>query len=222
MNKKTNPGIQKRKKGIETTNRILEISAELFAHKGYDAVSVREISEAAGIKESSLYNHFSSKANILEVLFENFVKTAPESRPSDAELGRMLAIMRPEEIFKNIVFHVGRHMSEALANTAMIIHNEKFRNPKAAEMYYKYMVNEPADYYERLINKMAEREMIRPAADARIIAEQYNYVSIALTKEYFMAKNGLADMNTVVKYMIRTLEFFCCLLKKQEADKTGR
>jgi hypothetical protein len=36
----------------------------------------------------------------------------------------------------------------------MIINYEKFRNPRAAEMYYKYVVNEPADYYERLINKL--------------------------------------------------------------------
>jgi len=33
----------------------------------------------------------------------------------------------------------------------MIINYEKFRNPRAAEMYYKYVVNEPADYYERLM-----------------------------------------------------------------------
>lgn len=212
MNKKANPGIQKRKRGIETTNRILEISAELFANKGYDAVSIREISEAAGIKESSLYNHFSSKDNILEVLFENFAKSAPESRPSDTELGQMLAIMRSEEIFKNIVFHVGSHMSEILANTARIIHYEKFRNPKAAEMYYKYMVKEPTEYYERLINKMAERGMAG-SVEAHTIAEQYNYVSLTLTEEYFMAKNGLADMETVVRHMLKTLEFFCGLLR---------
>ncbi len=212
MNLKLNPGIQKRKKGIETANRILEISAELFARKSYDAVSVREISEAAGIKESSLYNHFSSKANILEVLFDNFARTAPESRPTEPELDQMLAIMRPEEIFKNIVFHVGSHMSETLANTARIIHYEKFRNPAAAQMYYKYMVKEPSEYYERLINKMEQWGMTG-SVDVHTISEQYNYVSLALTEEYFMAKNGLADMETVVKRMVKTLEFFCGLLK---------
>jgi AcrR family transcriptional regulator len=212
---KVNPGIQKRKKGIETANRILEISAELFAQKGYDAVSVREISQAAGIKESSLYNHFSSKANILEVLFDGFVKMTPESRPSEAELDRMMAIMRPEEIFKNIVFHVGSHMSETLANTARIIHYEKFRNPAAAQMYYKYMVKEPCEYYERLINRMTERGMIR-SVDAYTVAEQYNYVSLALTEEYFMAKNGLVDMDTVVRNMVKTLEFFCGFLQKTD------
>jgi len=213
LNKKANSDIQKRKKGIETANRILEVSAELFASKGYDAVSVREISEAAGIKESSLYNHFSSKANILEALFDNFTATTPGSRPSEAELDRMLAIMRPEEIFKNIVFYVGGHISETLANTARIIHYEKFRNPASAQMYYKYMVEEPVEYYEQLINKMSERGMTG-SVDAHTVAEQYNYVSLALTQEYFMAKSGLADMDTVVRNMIKTLEFFCGLLSR--------
>ena len=205
-------GIQKRKKGIETTNRILEISADLFAHKGYDSVSMHEIAEAVGIKESSMYNHFNSKASILDTLFGIFVEKAPESRPSDSELNKMLMIMQPEEIFKNVLLYIGNHSSSIVENIAMLINNEKYRNPQAAEVYYKSIVNEPADYYERLINKMTECGMIKQV-DARMLAEQYNYVSISLTKEYFMVKNGLADLQSVVKYMIKTISFFCGLMK---------
>jgi len=205
--------VQKRKRGIETMNRILYIAAELFAQQGFDGVSVRVIANRAGIKESSLYNHFSSKAIILEALFEKFILLAPKSRPTDSELDQMMTIMQPEEVFKNIVFHVGSRVSDTFVNIAMIIDHEKFRKPRAAEIYYKYVVNEPVEYYERLINKMAANGMIR-AVDARIFAEQYNYVSISLTKEYFMAKNELADMESVVKYMVKTLNFFCSLMKE--------
>ncbi len=207
--------VQKRKRGIKTKNRILEISAGLFACKGYDSVSVYEIADAVGIKESSLYNHFKSKADVLDALFDIFRENTPKTRPSDSDLDKMLMIMQPEEIFKNIVFHVGNRVSDTLTNIAMIINYEKFRNQKAAEMYYKYVVNEPADYYERLISKMAARGIIKPV-DVRLFAEQYNYVSIALTKEYFMAKNGFADMESVVRYMVKTLNFFCGLMKKQK------
>lgn len=103
-------------------------------------------------------------------------------------------------------------MSELLLNTAMIINNEKYRNARAAEMYYRYVVAEPSSYYERLIKKMIARGMIK-TVDARMFAEQYSYVSIALTKEYFLAKNGLADERTVVGYMVKTIGFFCGLMK---------
>lgn len=202
-----NESVQKRKKGLETTRQILDIAADLFARNGYDGVSVREIADKAGIKDSSLYNHFKSKADILETLFDEFIKYVPETRPSDEEIDKMLMLMEPEEVFKNIVFHVGKSVCGTLANTAMIIHYEKFRNPRAAKMYYKYIVNEPADYYERLINKMIELKMVKPI-DVRIIAEQYNYISIILTKEYIMAQYGLADVNSVIGYMIKTLKFF--------------
>lgn len=209
--------VQKRKKGLETTRQILDIAADLFARNGYDGVSVRQIAENAGIKESSLYNHFKSKADILETLFDEFIKLVPQTRPSDEETDKMLMLMEPEEIFKNIVFHVGKSVNGTLSNTVMIINYEKFRNPRAAEMYYKYVVSEPADYYERLINKMIERKMVKPV-DARIIAEQYNYVSNALTNEYVMSQYGLADVNSVVGYMIKTLKFFCGLMAKDSGE----
>lgn len=205
--------IKKRKRGIETAQRIKDVASELFAHRGFDGVSVREIAVTAGIKESSLYNHFSSKANILEALYDDFIIMTPNSRPSEEEIDQMLGIMQPSEIFKNIVFHVGSHVNDTLANTAMIINYEKFKTPRAAEMYYKYVVNEPAAYYECLITKMMLRDMIKQV-DARVIAEQYNYVSIALTKEYFMAKYGLADLKAVIDYVVKTLNFFCDMMKK--------
>lgn len=211
MDNEKNKYVQKRKKGLETLRKILDISADLFARNGYDGVSMRLIAKKAGIKESSLYNHFKSKSDILETLFDEFIKLVPQTRPSDEEIDRMLILMEPEEVFKNIIFHVGKSVNGTLLNTSMIINYEKFRNPRAAEMYYKYIVEEPADYYERLINKMIERKMVKPV-DARIYAEQYNYVSITLTKEYVMALYGLADVHSVVGYMIRTLRFFCSLM----------
>jgi len=214
-------GTKKRKRGIETKRAILDTAAELFAKNGFDGVSMREIANGTGIKESSIYNHFESKAAILETLFEEFIRLIPGTRPSDEELDKMLVMMNPEELFKAILFYVGKSVHGTLAHTTRIINHEKFRNPRAAEMYYKYLVNEPASYYERLICKMIERQKIKPV-DARIMAEQYNYISIALTDEYIMSQNGLADEYSVVKYMITTLHFFCHLMKEDVGRYDGK
>ena len=77
----------KRKRGIETTGKILEAAAEFFAHKGFDAVPMSEIAKAVGIKESSLYNHFSGKTAILDALFDIFARDKSTSRPSDQRPG---------------------------------------------------------------------------------------------------------------------------------------
>lgn len=204
--------VQKRKKGIETKRKVLDVSSSMFAINGYEGVSVRQIAEKANIKESSLYNHFKNKADILETLFDEFIKAVPETRPSLDEVDEMLKLMGPEEVFKNILFFVGKSVCGTLSNISMIINNEKFRNGRAADMYYRYLINEPSDYYECIIRRMIERKMIKPI-NARLVAEQYNYVSLSLTQEYIMAQYGLADTDAVVGYMVKTLNFFCEILK---------
>ena len=44
--------------------RILHAALSLFANRGYDATSVREICEAAGITKPTLYHFFGSKAGV--------------------------------------------------------------------------------------------------------------------------------------------------------------
>ena len=56
-------------KGIAKRDEILQIALELFAEKGYDRVSVREIARAAGLSQAGLLHHFSGKEELfLEVL----------------------------------------------------------------------------------------------------------------------------------------------------------
>lgn len=56
---------------------ILAIASNLFARKGFHAVSIREIADAAGIMGGSLYHHFRSKeALYLEVHGAAFERAA--------------------------------------------------------------------------------------------------------------------------------------------------
>lgn len=208
----------KTKKGLETKQLIINNSAQLFARYGYSGITIRKIASKVGIKESSIYNHFKGKADILDKLYDEFIKNIPLTRPSDTELDQMLMIMEPDEIFKNILFQVGKSVNGVLSNVALIIDNEKYRNARAAEIYYKYVIAEPATYYEKLINKMIQMKMIKNI-DARIFAEQYIYISNALTKEYIMAQYGFGDVYAVVGYMVKTLKFFCHLMKNGDIDR---
>lgn len=57
MNKKTH--IDSKKKDI------LQAAMCLFATKGIDGISVKEIGEAAGVTDAAIYKHFKSKDAIL-------------------------------------------------------------------------------------------------------------------------------------------------------------
>lgn len=48
----------------ERVQEILDIGARIFAEKGYDGTSMRDIAVAAGVSKALLYHHFSSKDDI--------------------------------------------------------------------------------------------------------------------------------------------------------------
>lgn len=56
-------------KGLAKRDEILDAALELFAQKGYDRTSVREIARHAGLSQAGLLHHFSTKEDLfLEVL----------------------------------------------------------------------------------------------------------------------------------------------------------
>ena len=54
----------------ETSDRILRVAADLFAQRSYAGTTTRQIAEAVGIQQPSLFYHFPSKAHIVDALIE--------------------------------------------------------------------------------------------------------------------------------------------------------
>ncbi|MFJ2030918.1 TetR/AcrR family transcriptional regulator [Streptosporangium sp. NPDC087985] len=57
----------------ERRNHLVRLAAELFARKGFQATTVREIAEEAGILSGSLYHHFDSKESIVDEVLTTFL-----------------------------------------------------------------------------------------------------------------------------------------------------
>ena len=53
---------------LRSNDRILQKALELFSEKGYDATSVREICEAAGITKPTLYHFYGSKEGVYRAI----------------------------------------------------------------------------------------------------------------------------------------------------------
>jgi AcrR family transcriptional regulator len=68
-----------------SADRILLSSLALFSTKGYDATSVREICEAAGITKPTLYHFYGSKEGVYRALVDGVLE------PFRAEVARVLA-----------------------------------------------------------------------------------------------------------------------------------
>ena len=56
-----------------TREQIRALALELFAERGYDATSLREIAERLGITKAAVYYHFKTKEEILASLVDDYL-----------------------------------------------------------------------------------------------------------------------------------------------------
>lgn len=59
--------------------QVLEAAARLFTGKGYAATSTREIAEAVGIRQASLYYYFAGKGEIVTELLNQTIRPTVEA-----------------------------------------------------------------------------------------------------------------------------------------------
>ncbi len=55
----------------QTVERILTVSARLFAEKGYEKTTMQDILDELRLSKGAIYHHFKSKEEILEVVMEH-------------------------------------------------------------------------------------------------------------------------------------------------------
>jgi AcrR family transcriptional regulator len=66
--------------GDATRKRILKQAERLFAKTGIDAVSIRDITDAAGVNSAAIHYHFGSKSGLIEALLERWAGELVERR----------------------------------------------------------------------------------------------------------------------------------------------
>ena len=61
------------KNGKKTRSRLLNAAGSVFAQKGYEAASVRDIADAAGVPFALITFHFKTKKNLFRQTIEHFI-----------------------------------------------------------------------------------------------------------------------------------------------------
>ncbi|MBW4581935.1 MAG: TetR/AcrR family transcriptional regulator [Tildeniella nuda ZEHNDER 1965/U140] len=77
----------------ETRDRILKAALRLFAKLGYDGTTTRDLAEAAGIAEGTLFRYFpTKKAILIEVATQGWVEILTDLLTELSEMGSYKAV----------------------------------------------------------------------------------------------------------------------------------
>jgi len=152
----------------ETKNKILDTATELFAQKGLGAVSMRDISNAVGIKTSGIYYHYDSKDALMEDILS---RLEGGYRHYFAWLTRMNEKAETlEELMDNMFNKEFIEMRNPIGCLGMSLamkeqHNNESARRLVFELFYGYSIRVMGEHFDRMVEKG-----VIPPSDTKTVA----------------------------------------------------
>lgn len=138
----------------DTKQEIFETALELFGEKSYRAVSMREIAHVVGIKESSIYNHYKSKEEILDSIFREFKKCMNRNYFTKREIEEYIKKDSPRELLWRFVLIFPDEKLEFMMRTYRIIFTRQFIDPRAREYTVNTTIRRVSRGLEYALNRL--------------------------------------------------------------------
>lgn len=169
---------------MDTKERILDISLSMFSISGYEAVSIRDICGAVGIKESSLYYHFRNKRDILDSLmrkYEDHISSLLHIFQSASVPGTGISSLDWLDIY-----FFDQYLFDPFCNRIMrLMLIEQFHNEQIREAYERWLFAEPYQIQTSVFAMLAKNGLI-PEADAARMGHDFYATTTMLTFRYLL------------------------------------
>ena len=152
----------RRRPGATAREEILDAAAELFTHSGFSGTSTRAIADAVGIKQASLYSHFSTKSEVLATLLQSTV--APTLAFAD-RLDREHVGVAPAAKLYLIAAHDSQLLASAPWNIGILYVLPEVRNDPAFAEFNAQRRNLQERYRSLVVAACGENPIPRPLQD---------------------------------------------------------
>lgn len=155
-----------------TRDRILLEAAILFAHRGYAAVSIRDIANKVNIKAASIYNHFYGKEDLFNVIVDN-IRDVYMSFFARLE-GSMGEATNFEEMLDSLfaelveVYHIFIYYGISLIAT------EQFRDDKARDVFINVLIRDSIAHTKMKFDASVENKWVKPF-DTQTVSTFFNH-----------------------------------------------
>lgn len=202
----------------QTKDKIFDTALDLFSKKGYDSVSVRTIASEVGIKESSIYNHYSSKKDILMSIL-NYFEEYFKGNPLDDENIRKLFEENPEEFY-----HQGSEMfkqqifEEKILKIMKLIFVQMYQIDEVKEFFLREILGGSTDFWSDVFEILIQKNVIGSDCNPNKLAEMYFGFSMFKLWEIFLKYDDFPKAEIEIMFD-EVEEYHKFLLDSVRADK---
>lgn len=202
----------------QTKDKIFDTALDLFSKKGYDSVSVRTIASEVGIKESSIYNHYSSKKDILMSIL-NYFEEYFKGNPLDDENIRKLLEENPEEFY-----HQGSEMfkqqifEEKILKIMKLIFVQMYQIDEVKEFFLREILGGSTDFWSDVFEILIQKNVIGSDCNPNKLAEMYFGFSMFKLWEIFLKYDDFPKAEIEIMFD-EVEEYHKFLLESVRADK---
>ncbi len=152
---------------IPTKQKILDEAMKLFSKYSYDAVSIRNITKSLGLNEASLYNHYKSKEELLNAIFDkmnnDLIQPGFTVPPSEYFINMENFILSDFLIEGAKTFF--NRANEKTHYTWRILVSHQFRFETARDSVRTFLLDSPSSFFSNLLSSLKDAGKIRPNID---------------------------------------------------------
>lgn len=149
----------------ETRTRILSAAQRLFARRGYDGTTTRDLAQAAGVAEGTLFRHFENKKAILvEVATQGWVEILTDLLTELSEMGSYKAIA---QVMRKRMLNL--HQNVDLMRVCFM---EAQFHPDLQERIQAEVISKMMDVAEAFFQTAMDQGIYRPM-NPRIVAQVF-------------------------------------------------
>jgi len=191
---------------MNTKERIIDEALTLFSVNGYKGTSVKQIADAVGIKDSSLYKHYKSKQEILDTIIEimrGHITTMAEQfgLPSDDNLEMAVSVYSEfdEESFiefskKVFLFYLTDSYVSRFWKMGNI---ERYKNQEVYAVYSKLFFSDSITYLTDLFKALQDKKVFVDNVDAKVMAVSYYSPIFFLLSKHMNVEANEESLRTI-------------------------
>lgn len=169
------PGCPKsgRRRDREATARaLLDAAVQVFAERGYDAATTREVAQAAGVNEQLIQRYFGGKAGLLLALIERFGE-------QEAACCSLPPCGSVESEIEGFLRHQLAHAC-AVGDVSKVALQRALCDPEAAHQIGRLFTANRVPQLQRRLEAMRARGLIDESADLEAAAIALSSLSLGL------------------------------------------